>query len=155
MPRTWQNLFAITRFRYIEVIFHIFYYYWSKENRSLYRELPSIEVRYVIQRDEGPDPAFPLAFTGISHPELLSSLSRISFSFPIPHPCPNLGESCFPGSSQISYPVNVSRIPHFIVAKSRIPGTRYILFSFDDNLASSPGIMFFKLLCNSMAKFRQ
>ena len=104
---------------------------------------------------EGPDPAFPLAFTGISHPKLLSSLSRISFSFPIPHPCPNLGESCFPGSSQISYPVNVSRIPHFIVAKSRIPGTRYILFSFDDNLASSPGIMFFKLLCNSMAKFRQ
>ena len=42
------NLFAITRFRYIEVLFHTFYHYWSKENRSLYRELPSIEVRYVI-----------------------------------------------------------------------------------------------------------
>ena len=28
------NLFAITRFRYIEVLFHTFYYYWSKENRS-------------------------------------------------------------------------------------------------------------------------
>ena len=38
VPRNWQNLFAITRFRYIEVIFHIFYYYWSKENRSLYRD---------------------------------------------------------------------------------------------------------------------
>ena len=26
-PRNWQNLFAITRFRYIEAHFHIFYYY--------------------------------------------------------------------------------------------------------------------------------
>ena len=26
-PRDWQNLFAITRFRYIEVPIHIFYYY--------------------------------------------------------------------------------------------------------------------------------
>ena len=25
-PRNWQNVFAITRFRYIEVIFHIIYY---------------------------------------------------------------------------------------------------------------------------------
>ena len=30
-PRDWQNLFAITRFP-----FHIFYYYWGEENRSLY-----------------------------------------------------------------------------------------------------------------------
>ena len=29
--RDWQNLFAITRFRYIEVLFQIFYYYWGKE----------------------------------------------------------------------------------------------------------------------------
>ena len=39
-PRDWQNLFAIRWFRYIEVIFHIFYYhcyYWGKENSSLYR----------------------------------------------------------------------------------------------------------------------
>ena len=28
----WQNLFAITRFRYIEVLFYIFKYYWGKEN---------------------------------------------------------------------------------------------------------------------------
>ena len=38
-PRDWQNLFAITRFRYIEVIFHIFHYHWSKENCSSYRGL--------------------------------------------------------------------------------------------------------------------
>ena len=30
--RDWQNLF-----RYIEVYFHVFYYYWGKENRSLNR----------------------------------------------------------------------------------------------------------------------
>ena len=35
-PREWQNLLAITRFRYIEVLSHMFYYYWGKENRSLY-----------------------------------------------------------------------------------------------------------------------
>ena len=29
--RDWQNLFAITRFRYIEVLFQIFYYYRGKE----------------------------------------------------------------------------------------------------------------------------
>ena len=37
----------ITRFRYIEVLFHIFYYQWGKENRSLYRKLRYIEVRYI------------------------------------------------------------------------------------------------------------
>ena len=36
VPRDWQNVFAITRFRYIEVLFHIFYYNLSKENRWLY-----------------------------------------------------------------------------------------------------------------------
>ena len=31
-------MFAITRFRCIEVLFHIFYYYWGQELRtSLYR----------------------------------------------------------------------------------------------------------------------
>ena len=29
VPRDCQNLFALTRFRYIEVLFHIFYYYWK------------------------------------------------------------------------------------------------------------------------------
>ena len=46
-PRDWQNMFAITRFRYVEVLFHIFYYCWGKEKRSLYRELRYIEVRYI------------------------------------------------------------------------------------------------------------
>ena len=45
-PRDWQNLFAITRFRYIEVLFPIFCYYWGKDNRSLYRGL-YIEVLYI------------------------------------------------------------------------------------------------------------
>ena len=38
---------AVTRFRYIEVLFHIFYYYWGEENRSLYRRLHYIEFRYI------------------------------------------------------------------------------------------------------------
>ena len=47
-PRGWQNLFAITRFRYIEILFHIFYCYWGQENRSLYQGLRRyIEVRYI------------------------------------------------------------------------------------------------------------
>ena len=46
-PRDWQNLYAITRFCYIEVLFRIFYYCWDKENRSLYRELRYTEVRYI------------------------------------------------------------------------------------------------------------
>ena len=43
----WHNLFAITRFRYIEVVSHIFFCYWDKENRSLYRGFRYIEVRYI------------------------------------------------------------------------------------------------------------
>ena len=46
-PRDWQNLFAITRFRYIQVLFHIFCYYWCKENCLLYRGLRYIEVLYI------------------------------------------------------------------------------------------------------------
>ena len=47
-PRGWQNLFTITRFRYVKVLFHIFFYYWGKENCSLYRALlRCIEVRYI------------------------------------------------------------------------------------------------------------
>ena len=33
--------------RYDEVLFHISYYYWGKENRSLYRGRRYIEVRYI------------------------------------------------------------------------------------------------------------
>ena len=46
-PREWKNMFAIPSFRYIEILFHIICDYWGKENRSLYRELCSIEVRYI------------------------------------------------------------------------------------------------------------
>ena len=42
-----QNALAIPRFRYIEVLFHIFYYYWVKEDCSLYPGLHYIEVRYI------------------------------------------------------------------------------------------------------------
>ena len=45
--REWQNLFAITRFCYIEVLFHLFYYYYGKENRLLFRGLHNIEFRYI------------------------------------------------------------------------------------------------------------
>ena len=41
-PGDWQNMFA--RFRYIEVLFHIFYYYWSKENVRYIWEVRYIEV---------------------------------------------------------------------------------------------------------------
>ena len=47
VPRDWQNLFAITRFRYIKVLFHMFYYYWGKENRLLSRGLPYTKVCYI------------------------------------------------------------------------------------------------------------
>ena len=43
----WQNLLAVERpIRYIEVFFHIFSYYWGKENRSLFQGLRYTEVRY-------------------------------------------------------------------------------------------------------------
>ena len=53
--RGWQNLLATTRFRYIEVLFHIFCYYWGKENRllyrgSLYRGSPVVADRFLLQR---------------------------------------------------------------------------------------------------------
>ena len=34
-----QCMFAITRFRYIEVLFHTFDYYWDEEYHSLYQGL--------------------------------------------------------------------------------------------------------------------
>ena len=37
----------MTRFHLIEVFFHIFYYYWSKENILLCRGLRYIEVHYI------------------------------------------------------------------------------------------------------------
>ena len=37
-------MFALTRFCYIEVLFHMFYFYWGRENRSLYQGVHYIEV---------------------------------------------------------------------------------------------------------------
>ena len=46
-PRDLQNVFIITRFHYIEVLFHIFYYHWGEEKCSLYLGLRYTEVRYI------------------------------------------------------------------------------------------------------------
>ena len=46
-PTDWLNLFALSRFRYIKVLFHIFYNYWGKENRPLYWGLRYIEAYYI------------------------------------------------------------------------------------------------------------
>ena len=55
-----------------------------------------------------PDPAFRLLFHLNPASLLLSSLSRISFSFPMCiNPRSNFGKCCFPGSSQILHPINV------------------------------------------------
>ena len=50
-------------------------------------------------------------FARISHPELLSSAIPNSVFFPHSVPYPNLGEF-HSGSSQIPYPVDISRVPH-------------------------------------------
>ena len=47
LPRDWQNVFTITRFGYIKVLFHIFCHDWGKENRSFFRGLRYIEVCYI------------------------------------------------------------------------------------------------------------
>ena len=44
VPRDWQNLCAIMRCRHIKVLFHIFSYYWGKQNCLLYLGLCYIEV---------------------------------------------------------------------------------------------------------------
>ena len=46
----WQNLFAITRFRYIEVLFHIFYYYQGKGNRVFFYTDDFVAQRFDISR---------------------------------------------------------------------------------------------------------
>ena len=40
-------LFVLTRFRFMEVLFHLFRYHRGKENRSSYGGLRYIEVRYI------------------------------------------------------------------------------------------------------------
>ena len=46
-PRDWQNVSAIKKFHYIEVIFHTFYYCWGEENCSLYQRVCYVEVCYI------------------------------------------------------------------------------------------------------------
>ena len=48
--RDWKNLLATTRFCYIEVRFHIFCYYWGKENGSLHRGSPVVADRFPLHR---------------------------------------------------------------------------------------------------------
>lgn len=45
--RDWQNMFAMTRFRYIKVVFHIFYVLLG-EDRSLYRRSTVTSDCYII-----------------------------------------------------------------------------------------------------------
>ena len=42
----------------MDVLFHIFYYYWGKENRSLYRGLRYIEVPLNFVAFKLSDPQF-------------------------------------------------------------------------------------------------
>ena len=46
-PRDWQNVSAIKKFHYIEVIFHTFYSCWGEENCSLYQRVCYVEVCYI------------------------------------------------------------------------------------------------------------
>ena len=51
-PRGWQNLpFAVTRFHYMEVLCHIIYCYWGKENHLLdmYRG-PSVDFNLIMTK---------------------------------------------------------------------------------------------------------
>ena len=82
---------------------------------------PKRDDRYFPSLGSGSRIPASFSETRMPHPALLSSLSRISFSFPIPKQSPNYGKSRFLGSRQIPYPVNDSRIPHCVLAKSRIP----------------------------------
>ena len=46
--RQWQNLFAFTRFRFVEVLFHAYILLFrGEENQLLYRGLRYIEVHYI------------------------------------------------------------------------------------------------------------
>ena len=46
-------MFVIPGFRYLEVLFHIFCYYWGKENRSLYRGRSSLRGRRLKGKGKG------------------------------------------------------------------------------------------------------
>ena len=46
-------MFVIPGFHYLEVLFHIFCYYWGKENRSLYRGRSSLRGRRLKGKGKG------------------------------------------------------------------------------------------------------
>ena len=66
-------MFAIARFRYIEVHFHIFYHYWIVDYRSSHRGLRYLEVRY--DRTTSLVQSFPRAFALSFDATSLSSLN--------------------------------------------------------------------------------
>ena len=74
----WQNLFAITRFLFIEVLFRTFlYYYWGKGNCSLYRGLRYIEVRCsIMEVSLYGGPIVGVRFIDVSVRELIVSQRR-------------------------------------------------------------------------------
>ena len=52
-PRDWQNLYAITGFCYIEVLFRIFYYCWGKKKKNVryFRFTKDVVIyKFVISR---------------------------------------------------------------------------------------------------------
>ena len=83
VQRDWQNLFAVTRFCDIEVLFHMFYYYWAwgKENRLLYRGLCYVEVCYM---------EVPPNYFNVCQPVLLVCMQSKGKESPTPPPPPNL-----------------------------------------------------------------
>ena len=71
------------------------------------------KLALVLKLKGGPDPAFLLLFHKNPASRFIALPNIVFF------PCPRFGEFPFPSSSQISY--RVSRIPHCILVKSRIP----------------------------------
>ena len=77
---------------------------------------------YRVWKEGFLNPHFHSLFTRNPASRLLSSLSRISFSFQ-PHPCLSFGEFRYPGVAVKSrIPSTFSRIPHCTLVKSQIPG---------------------------------
>ena len=77
-------------------------------------------------RETGPRSRIPTPFPQESRiPNFCHHHPKYRFLSQSGIPCPNFGESRFSGKSQISYPINVSRIPHCILVKFRLPGVPF------------------------------
>ena len=57
----------------MEVLFHMLYCYWGKENRLLYRGLRYIEVRYIMVSLKLDD----RAFYGLPHTWSITHISHV------------------------------------------------------------------------------